>query len=154
LPFVLPGLVIGLMGCTGTRRGNAWAIVGSIVCTIAVGLSTVMLIAAPRDGKDTAGPGHTEEILRDELDVRFGERRIDPQTGILYVTVTLYNKGPYTASYGVTFEVDGRENCEDGVHARRLAPGASYQAEVGSCEKLDMGEDMNVLVTEASKDPY
>jgi hypothetical protein len=154
LPFVLPGLVIGLIGCTETRRGNAWAIVGSIVCTIAVGLSTVMLIAAPGDGKDTAGPGHTEEILRDELDVRLGERRIDPETGLLYVTVTLYNKGPYTASYGVTLEVDAGGTCEDGVSAR-LAPGASYQAEIDSCSsKMNRGEDMNVLVTKASKDSY
>lgn len=155
LPFVLPGLVIGLVGCTGTRRGNAWAIVGSIVCVIAVGLSTVMLIAAPRDGKGTAGPGHTAEILRDELDVRFGERRIDPETGILYVTVTLYNKGPYTASYGITVDVDAGETCERGAHASNLAPGASYQVEIGSCSsKMRRGEDMNVRVTKASKDRY
>lgn len=154
LPFALAGLVVGIAGCGGPRRGNVWATVGSVVCAIAVGLSTVVLIAAPRSGKDTAGPGHTEEILRDELDVRFGDRRVDQETGYLYVSVTLYNKGPYTASYGVTIEVSGADLCEDSVSASQLPPGASHQGEVGSCSKPSQGRELRVQVKEARKEPY
>lgn len=152
LPFALVGLFVGIFGCGGPRRGNTWAVVGSVVCAIAVGLATVMAIAAPTSGKDTVGSGHTEEILRDELDVRFGERRVDPETGLLYVTVTLYNKGPYTASYGVTIEVDGEENCEDGVGAS-LPPGASHQAEVAACGSGSRLE-VRFTVKEARKESY
>jgi hypothetical protein len=154
LPFALLGLAVGIFGTSGPRRGNAWATVGAVVCTIAVGLSTVMLIAAPRDGKDTAGPGHTEEILRDELDVRLGERRTDPETGFVYLTVTLYNKGPYTASYTARFEVNAEEPCDESVTGHHLAPGASHQEEVGTCSRqVDMAE-VTYTVVEAVKDPY
>ena len=152
LPFALVGLFVGIFGCGGQRRGNTWAVVGSVVCAIAVGLATVLAIAAPKSGKDTVGPGHTEEILRDELDVRLGERRVDPETGLVYMTVTLYNKGPYTASYGVTIEVDGEESCEDGVSAS-LPPGASHQAEVAACDS-GAPREVRFTVTEAHKESY
>ena len=152
LPFALVGLFVGIAGCGGARRGNTWAVVGSVVCAIAVGMATVVAIAAPKSGKDTAGPGHTEEILSDELDVRFGERRVDPETGLLYMTVTLYNKGPYTASYGVTIEVDGEENCEESVSAS-LPPGASHQGEVATCGSRSRLE-VRFTVKEAHKETY
>jgi hypothetical protein len=154
LPFALVGLFVGIFGCGGPRRGNTWAVVGSVVCAIAVGLATVMAIAAPKSGKGTVGDGHTEEILRDELDVRIGDRRLDPETGYLFVSVTLYNKGPYTATYGVTIEVDGEDLCEDTVGGSPLPPGASIQGEVGGCTTPRPGSEMSVRVKDAHKESY
>lgn len=154
LPFALPGLVIGIVGTNGHRRGNVWAIVGSIVCTVAVGLSAVMLIGFRHDPKATTGPGHTEEILRDELDVRVGERYVDPETGAVAVVVTLYNKGQDTADYGVTLEVhDSGTLCEKPVAVSGLAPGASFQGFVDGCPKQHSHSptNMEVRVTEAHK---
>lgn len=156
LPFTLPGLAVGLAGCGGRRRGNVWAIVGSVLCTIAVGLSAVLLIGFRHDPKATAGPGHTAEILRDELDVRLGERYTDPETGAVILTVTLYNKGQDTADYVVRFEVsDSGELCEDSVAANHLAPGASHQGKLGGCKgRFASLTDMEVTVTEAVKSEF
>lgn len=155
LPFALAGLFVAVTGLSGRRRGNTWAVVGSVVCAIALGMSAVMAIATPKSGKGTAGEGHTEEILRDELDVRFGDRRLDPETGYVFVSVTLYNKGPYTATYGVTIQVDGGEDlCEDSVSASELPPGGSRQGEVGGCTKPQPGSAFGVEVKEAHKEPY
>ena len=44
LPFALPGLVVGIIGCTGRRRGTALAVTGSILSVIALGMTAVMLI--------------------------------------------------------------------------------------------------------------
>lgn len=153
LPFALPGLVIGIMGTSGRRRGDVWATAGSIVCTVAVGLSAVMLIGFRHDPKATTGPGHTEEILRDELDVRIGERYVDPETGEAVVTVTLYNKGQDTADYGVTFEVSASGDlCEDTIAASALPPGGSHQGKLGGCGgSFASVTDMEVTVTEADK---
>lgn len=155
LPFALPGLIVGLMGTNARRRGNVWAIVGSIVCTVAVGLSAVLLIGFRHDPKATTGPGHTAEILRDELDVRIGERYVDPKTGAMAVTVTLYNKGPDTADYGVKLEVSAGGDLCEGTVAANLAPGASHQGMVDSCSGRDASAtDMEVTVKEASKSPF
>lgn len=153
LPFALPGVVVGIMGCTGIRRGNAWAIAGSILCVIAVGLSTVALGFSP-DTKDNSriGEDHTLEILRDELDVRLGERYVDVETGIVSVTVTLYNKGPDAASYSVSIVVDtGEESCDFGASAHNLVPGASYQDQVTSCSQQVPVMDVSFQVTSVSK---
>lgn len=42
LPFAVPGLAAGILGLTGGRRGKAVAIVGTVLCGIAVALSAVM----------------------------------------------------------------------------------------------------------------
>jgi len=154
LPFVLPGLVIGLVGCTGLRRGNALAVAGSILCTVAIGLSAVLLIGFRHNPTANRGPGHTDVILREELDVRFGERHVDPESGVVSVTITLYNKGPYTATYGVKVQVRGDKLCEDSAVADNLAPGASYQAEIGSCEGTTKLDDLSVQVKEAYKSEF
>ncbi|MBF6339351.1 hypothetical protein IU450_26155 [Nocardia abscessus] len=36
--FALPGLVFGIVGCTGARRGKAVAITGSVFCVLALGI--------------------------------------------------------------------------------------------------------------------
>jgi hypothetical protein len=152
LAFGLPGLAVGIIGCAGRRRGRELAILGSLLSVIAVVMGTVMVVNANRD--TTSGyDNHTEQILRDELDVRLGERYVDAETGIVSVTVTLYNKGQDVASYSVTIQLEGRDSddsCEDGVRADNLAPGASYQEEVHCSGKTAL-QDLTVQVTEATK---
>lgn len=152
LPFALPGLVLGVLGCTGVRRGNAWSIAGSVLCAIAVGLSAVLIGFSP-DPKENSGDGdHTRMILRDELDVRIGERYIDPENGIVSVNVTLYNKGPEAASYVATFAVDNRkETCEEAVSARNLVPDGSYQQQISSCSSKAPVADVSFQLIRVGK---
>jgi hypothetical protein len=129
------------------------AALGSLLSVIAFVMGTVMIVNGNRD--TTSGyDDHTQEILRNELDVRFGERYVDPETGFVSVSVTLYNKGQDVATYSVTVQVDGRDSddsCQDSVKARDLAPGASYQEEVSSCNGKTALRDLTVQVTEAGK---
>jgi hypothetical protein len=132
LLFAVPGVVFGLYGCTGRNRGNVLAIVGAILCTIAIGLSTVALTQFW--GNASAPGDDTEELLRDEVDVRLGEVYVDARTGIVSMPVTLYNKGSDLASYSVTFDVADTEGaCEGHVSASDLVPGASVVEMVHTC---------------------
>lgn len=153
LPFALPGLIIGIMGCTGQRRGNVFAATGLVLCGIAVGLSTVMLISS---SQTSAPKGSTQQILHDELDVRFSDRQVDPVTGDWSTTVTLYNKGSDIASYVVTIgETNGAADrggpCESPVAADELAPGASHQEVIHSCESAKQVTSLGFQVTKATK---
>jgi len=153
LVFGLPGLAAGIFGFTGRRRGKEWAALGALLSVIAVVMGTVMVVNGNRD--TTSGyDDHTQEILRNELDVRIGERYVDPKTGVVSASVTLYNKGQDVATYSVTIRVEGRnsdDSCEDGVRARDLAPGASYQEAVSSCNGETALSDLTLQVTEATK---
>jgi hypothetical protein len=154
LAFGLPGLAVGIMGFTGRRRGKELAALGSLLSVIAVVMGTVMVVNGNRD--TTSGyDDHTQEILRNELDVRIGERDIDPETGIVSVSVTLYNKGQDVATYSVAVQLRGRgsgDSCTSGLKARDLAPGASFQGQVSSCgDERSAPQDLTVQVTEAAK---
>lgn len=136
LVFALPGIVFGLYGCTGRNRGNMLAIVGAILCTIAIGLSTVALT---KFWGNASAPGDdTEELLRDEIDVHLGEVRQDA-SGTAYMSVTIYNKSSDFASYTVTFDVSGGV-CERTVSVRDMLPGTSYRSTVEAC---DEDEELN-----------
>ncbi|WP_174187741.1 hypothetical protein [Nocardia barduliensis] len=39
--FALPGLIFGVLGCTGPRRGKAVAITGSVLSLLALGIWTI-----------------------------------------------------------------------------------------------------------------
>lgn len=152
LALGLPGLVIGLIGSTGRRGGKGWAAFGALLSVIALVMGIVMTVNANRDTTSNADD-HTTEILTNELDVRFGERSVDPETGTVFVIVTLYNKGKDLATYGVTFKLDGRDSddsCEAGAHVTNLAPGASYQETITSCGDTAL-QDLTVQVTKATK---
>ena len=113
LAFGLPGLTVGIVGCTGRRRGNPVAAGGSILLG---GLGCV-LPPAPLD------------LLRDELDVQLGDRHVDPGTGIASATGTMRNKGPDVATFVLAFEVRDRTSDSpcDGGFSGDLVPGAGYQ---------------------------
>jgi hypothetical protein len=151
LAFGLPGLAVGIFGFGGRRRGKELAVLGSLLSAIAVVMGAVMVVNGNRD--TTSGyDDHTQEILRNELDVRIGERHVDPETGIVSVSVTLYNKGQDVATYSVTLQVEGRDDsCAGSVKARDLAPGASYQEEVSGCNEKTALRDLTVQVTGAGK---
>jgi hypothetical protein len=153
LAFALLGLLVGLIGSSGRRRGNAAAMAGSFLCVTALVLAAVILIGTSHAPTENRGDGdHTQEILREELDVHLGQWRTDAH-GYVLVTVTLHNKGPETASFGVTIELNDSEAdkpCEDGAYVDDLAPGASYQATVDSCSSEP--EDVTLQVTKVSKE--
>ncbi|GAB1512802.1 hypothetical protein JCM33774_48440 [Actinophytocola sp. KF-1] len=132
LVFAIPGVAFGLYGCTGRNRGNVLAIVGVILCTIAIGLSTVALTKFW--GNPGADGDETEELLRDEIDVHLGEVHQDPESGKLSMSVTIYNKGSDFASYEVTFDVNDSEGgCEATASVSDLFPGASAREMVSTC---------------------
>jgi hypothetical protein len=150
LVFGLPGLVVGIIGCTGRRRGKALAAVGSVLCVIAIVLAAIMLI--PR--QDNSGPGdHTQAILRDDLDVQVGEWHPDAATGEMSVTVTLHNKGHKAASFGVTFQQirNGGGTCETGVGVGDLLPGASYQTEMHGCDPTTSPPNLSLQMTNVTE---
>lgn len=153
LAFALPGLALGIIGCTGRRRGNALAVAGSILSGIALGLVAVMLISAESgSAPNTAPDDHTQEILSDDLDVRLGEVNVDAATGTVSWTVTLHNKGLDTTSFVVTIEEEGDDICESSVSAHDLVPGASYLRVVSSCTSLTSPQDFGLQVTKATKE--
>lgn len=152
LAFALPGLVVGIVGCTGRRRGNTLAVAGSILSGIALGLAVVLLISSARGSSPNTSPDdHTQEVLTDDLDVRFGEVHANA-TGDVSWTVTLHNKGVDTASFMVTIEEDGDDICESSVNVDELAPGASYLGVVNSCTSLTSPKDFGLQVTKATKE--
>lgn len=139
LVFAIPGIVFGLYGCTGRNRGNVLSIVGAILCTIAIGMSTVALT---KFWGNTSAPGdETEELLRDEVDVRLGEVHQDA-SGILSMSVTIYNKSSDFASYDVTFDITG--GCEAHASVSDLLPGASYRGMVSTCGSGSGDPDVGV----------
>jgi hypothetical protein len=150
LAFGLPGLAVGLIGLGGPRSGKGWAAFGALLGAIAFVMSTVMIVNGNRD--TTSNPDdHTQEILQNELDVRLGERYVDPETGDVSVAVTLYNKGRDVATYSVTLEVeDGDDSCSGNARATNLAPGASYQEAVSGCGDAKP-QDVTFQVTKATK---
>lgn len=156
LAFGLPGLVVGIIGCTGRRRGKALAVAGSILCVIALVMAAVVLINSTKGSSAKNSPGdHTRENLRDDLDVRLGDVHADPATGHNSVTVTLYNKGRDIATFGVTLQQTNRnsgETCETDVSVSDLSPGASYQTEMGTCGSATSPQYWSLKVTNATKD--
>lgn len=150
LLFAVPGIVFGLYGCTGRNRGNVLAIVGAILCTIAIGLSTVALT---QFWGNAAAPGdHTEELLRDEVDVHLGELQQNPGSGILSMSVTIYNKGSDLASYEVTFDVNDSEGaCEGHASVSDLMPGASVRQMVSTCNPGLEPEEFSAQITKVER---
>ncbi|MFI7674103.1 hypothetical protein [Actinophytocola sp. NPDC049390] len=150
LVFAVPGIVFGLYGCTSRNRGNMLAIVGAILCTIAIGLSTVALT---KFWGNPGAPGDdTEELLRDEIDVHLGELQQNPATGIVSMSVTIYNKGSDFASYVVTFDVNDDEGaCEAQAYAEDLMPGASVRDMVHTCNPGLDPEEFNAQITKVER---
>lgn len=139
LLFGLPGLVFGIVGLAGNRGGRAWAVSGTLVSGIAVVLAAVMLIGTPhKSGPANAGPGdHTAGVLHDDLDVHFGEWHAETDGDHTDTMITLYNKGPDTATFGITIRQrngNSGQTCETPVSVNDLAPGATYQQTIGTCE--------------------
>ena len=150
LVFAIPGIVFGLYGCTGRNRGNILAIVGAILCTIAIGMSTVALTKFW--GNPSAPGDRTEELLRDEIDVHLGELQQDPESGILSMSVTIYNKGSDFASYNVTFEVNDSEGvCESEASASDLLPGASVRQMVSTCTPGLKPDEFSAQITKVER---
>ena len=156
LPWVfgLPGLTVGIIGCIGRRRGKALAITGTVLSGLALVVGAIMLISYVQNSSASNSSGDdTQEILRDELDVRLGDWHADAETGSMSVTVTLYNKGSDTATFGVTLRQEGDgETCEARVSVDDLSPGASYQEEAGSCSSATSLENLSFQVTKVTKD--
>lgn len=151
LAFGVVGLVVGILGATGRRRGNTLAVWGSILSGIALGLAAVILISSGRGSSpNTAPDDHTQEILTNDLDVRLGE--LHAADGDVSWTVTLYNKGRDTASYVVTIEEHGDDICDSTVSVHEFAPGASYLAEVRSCTSSASSQNFSLQVTKATKE--
>ncbi|MET8873824.1 hypothetical protein [Nocardia sp. NPDC004604] len=44
LPFAMAGLVVGIVGCTGQRRGRGLAVTGIILSAIALALEFIMIV--------------------------------------------------------------------------------------------------------------
>lgn len=150
LVFAIPGIVFGLYGCTGRNRGNVLAIVGAILCTIAIGLSTVALT---KFWGNTSAPGdETEALLRDEIDVHLGELQQDPGSGIVSMSVTIYNKGSDFASYEVTFDVNDTEGgCEAQASASDLFPGASVREMISTCNPGLKPSEFSAQITKVER---
>jgi hypothetical protein len=148
LVFGIPGIVFGLYGCTGRNRGNVLSIVGAILCTIAIGLSTVALTKFW--GNPSAPGDETEELLRDEIDVHLGELQQNPGSGILSMSVTIYNKGSDFASYDVTFKVNGG-TCEAHASVSDLFPGASARQMVSTCDPGLKPEEFSAQITKVER---
>ncbi|TCO55868.1 DUF308 domain-containing protein [Actinocrispum wychmicini] len=157
LPFALPGLLAGLAGLSGRRRGKDFAVTGTILCVIATVLAIIMLSNAPKPAAAVDGPGdHTNEVLRDSLDVRLGDVWYDdPDSSRMYLIATLYNKGPDAARFSVEIEnkhLPSGNTCGVSVSTDNLAPGASYQVEVGSCQSVKQGKRwLSFRVSKANK---
>jgi hypothetical protein len=157
LPFALPGLLAGLIGLTGHRRGKEFAVTGTILCVIATVLATIMLTNAPKPAPAADGPGdHTNQILRDSLDVRLGDVWYDdPEGSRMYLIVTLYNKGSDAADFTIEIEnkhLPSGNTCRVSARVDNLAPGASYQAQVSSCHSVKQGKRwLSFKVAAASK---
>jgi hypothetical protein len=45
LPFGMAGLVLGIVGCTGQRRGKGLAVTGMSLSAIALALEFIMIVA-------------------------------------------------------------------------------------------------------------
>lgn len=150
LLFALPGIVFGLYGCTGRNRGNVLAIVGAILSTIAIGLSAVALTQFW--GNPGAPGDDTEELLRDEIDVHLGELQQNPESGIVSMSVTIYNKGSDFASYEVTFDVNDSEGaCEGYASVDDLLPGASVREMVRTCNPGLNPEEFSAKITKVER---
>ena len=149
LVFAIPGIVFGLYGCTGRNRGNTLSIVGAILCTIAIGVSTVALTKFW--GNPSAPGDETEELLRDEVDVHLGEVHQDA-AGVLSMSVTIYNKSSDFASYDITFDVTDTEGaCEAHASVSDLLPGASYRSMVSTCNPGLEPERFSAKVTRVER---
>lgn len=43
LPFAMAGLILGIVGCTGQRRGKGLAVTGMILSAIALAVEFIMI---------------------------------------------------------------------------------------------------------------
>ena len=149
------GGVVGLMGCLRGRRGRALAITGLALSVVALALGVVIvggsMLPSPQSG---GARSTTESVLRDDLEVRFGDYHADPSSGDTSMTVTVLNKGRATATFAVTIQEANRfsgTTCEIAVTAMDLAPGASYRTEIHSCDQSTSLQDASLKVTRAAK---
>ncbi|MEU9807146.1 DUF308 domain-containing protein [Mycobacterium sp. NPDC050853] len=140
----LPGLVFGILGCIGQRKAKVLAIVGTLLCVLALAMGVVMFASgelrkAPDRGKTA---DQTEILLRNDLNVHIGE--VTGQGVQSQVRVTLYNKGGDMATFYVEIEQkhEGR-TCKTSIGVDALLPTKTYEQDMYSC----FGDDALLLTS-------
>jgi hypothetical protein len=144
-PLAVVGLVFGIIAIAGAnkgvRAGKGMAIVGTILCVLALVLAVIGIVIVDKAFKDL---GHsmnditgqsTEEILQNDLDVQLGQfvTDNDPYVKSGKMVVTLHNKSDNSASFSVEVEaVDASGNRieDDTTFVQALAPGQSTQKDM------------------------
>jgi hypothetical protein len=154
LAIGLLGLTVGIAGLLGRRRGKELAGTGALLCLVALVVATVGLVNARPVTPAKDGPGdHTEAILREDLDVRLGEWRQEPETETVWLPVTVHNKGSDRASFTVTFEFEhlsSGNTCDARVYVSDLPAGSSYREEIRSCNGKTTTQEIGLRVAAVS----
>jgi hypothetical protein len=144
-PLAVVGLVFGVIAIVeagkGVRTGKGMAIVGTILCVLALVLATIGIVIVEKAFKDL---GHsvndmtgqsTEEILQNDLDVQLGHFVTDnnPYVKLGKMVVTLHNKSSNGASFSVEVEAvgaSGNRIADDATFVQELAPSQSTQKDM------------------------
>lgn len=168
LPVAAVGLIFGVIAWAGAskgvRPGKAMAVAGTLLCVLALILATFWFVVLANSFKDSgqsrkAITGQdTEEILRNDLDVEFGQfvTGDGPRTSGK-VVVTLRNKGAKGASFSIdveALEADGTRIAADRTFTDALAPGQVAQTDMFvsvPTDKYDAMKKAIFKVVEASK---
>ncbi|VAZ99275.1 hypothetical protein LAUMK35_04269 [Mycobacterium pseudokansasii] len=167
-PFAVVGLACGVIAMVraskGVRTGKAMAIAGTLLCVLALILATFGIVVIANSFKDRGDSRKaitgrsTEDILRNDLDVQFGQFVTDDnpyQPGKM--VVTLRNKGNKNASFSVDVEAlnaNGNRIAHDTAFVEALAPGHAIRKDMFVFVTSDLYDTMKTVtfkVVEASK---
>ncbi|GFP49154.1 DUF4190 domain-containing protein [Mycobacterium kansasii] len=167
-PFAVVGLACGVIAMIraskGVRAGKAMAIAGTLLCVLALILATFWIVVIANSFKDRGDSRKaitgqsTEDILRNDLDVQFGQFVTDDnpdRSGKMIVT--LRNKSNKSASFSVDVEAldaSGNRIAGDTAFVEVLAPGQATRKDMFvfvASDKHDAMKKATFRVVEASK---
>lgn len=166
-PLGVVGLVLGVIGIVNASRrrsGKAMAIIGTVLCVLALVLAVIGVAVVNRaaidqgDSLDEMTGDSTEQILQDDLDVALGQflPAANPLLETAKLPVTLRNKGRDSASFSVHVEaVDAACNriADDTAYAN-LSPGQSITEDLFVVVPIDRYDAMRhaaIRIVEVSK---
>ncbi|ARG71260.1 hypothetical protein B1T52_06475 [Mycobacterium kansasii] len=158
------GVIAMIRASKGVRAGKAMAIAGTLLCVLALILATFWIVVIANSFKDRGDSRKaitgqsTEDILRNDLDVQFGQFVTDDnpdRSGKMIVT--LRNKSNKSASFSVDVEAldaSGNRIAGDTAFVEVLAPGQATRKDMFvfvASDKHDAMKKATFRVVEASK---